>query len=434
MMARCLLRLLWFLVFLPAVAPARADLLEYLQRTEPAYVWQERNREVREHGTVHDLHLVSQVWKGITWEHQLQVYVPNRIDTPHTMLLYIMGGNADESDIQFGLRLARATRAPCAILYHLPNQPLLDGKREDDLIAETFVQFLATGDEEWPLLFPMTKSVVKAMDALQAFAGTAVGAPVRTFVVSGASKRGWTSWLAAAADPRIAAVVPAVIDMLNLEKHMPHQLETWGAYSKQLEDYTRRNLPAQMETERGRRLFGMVDPYAYRERLAMPKLLIMGTNDRYWPLDALNLYWDDLRGPKYALYLPNSGHRLEDRDRAIGSLTGFFRLVASGRPLPRLAWQHGSNGKKLQLSFTADPAPESAVMWVARSATRDFRSVHWEEKPLMGRNGAFTADVELLPEGFAAAFGEVRYRIDGELVYLSTQVYIEPPAADMPVP
>ena len=49
-----------------------------------------------------------------------------------------------------GLELARKINAPVAILYHIPNQPLLEGKlSEDDLIAETFVRYLKTKDENW---------------------------------------------------------------------------------------------------------------------------------------------------------------------------------------------------------------------------------------------------------------------------------------------
>ena len=55
----------------------------------------------------------------------------------------------------------------------------------------------------------------------------------------------------------------------------------------------------------------MVDPYSFRDRLTMPKLLINGTNDRYWTLNALDLYWNELKEPKYVVELPNAGHGLE---------------------------------------------------------------------------------------------------------------------------
>lgn len=52
------------------------------------------------------------------------------------------------------------------------------------------------------------KAVVKAMDAVQEFTAT-LGSPVTPvarYVVAGASKRGWTTWLTAAVDPRVVAI------------------------------------------------------------------------------------------------------------------------------------------------------------------------------------------------------------------------------------
>ena len=132
-----------------------------------------------------------------------------------------------------GATLAQGINAPVAVLLGIPKQPLFGGKREDDLIAETFVRYLDTGDETWLLLFPMVKSLVKAMDALEEFSEKEWETPTRKFIVNGASKRGWTAWLTAASDPRVSAIAPMVIDMLNLTAQLPHQKESFGKISDQ---------------------------------------------------------------------------------------------------------------------------------------------------------------------------------------------------------
>src|SRR5207247_7918957 len=126
--------------------------------------------------------------QGITWEHGLQVYVPAGVKPTATMFLWNQGGKPGSGSAIFGFSLAAKVNAPVAILFGIPNQPLFDGMKEDVLIAETFVRYLATQDNDWPLLFPMVKSLVRAMDALQAFADKEWGVKPTGFVVSGASK------------------------------------------------------------------------------------------------------------------------------------------------------------------------------------------------------------------------------------------------------
>ena len=129
----------------------------------------------------------------------------------------------------------------------------------------------------------------------------------------------------------------------------------------------------------------MVDPFTYRDRLTKPKLLINGTNDRYWTLDALDLYWNELEGPKYLIELPNAGHDLNDnRDWATNGLGAFFHHVITNRPMPELTWDLAKSGRRVESTLTihARPGPAAARIWTARSQSRDFRESHWESAPL----------------------------------------------------
>jgi PhoPQ-activated pathogenicity-related protein len=312
------------------------------------------------------------------------------------------------------------------VLRHVPNQPLLGDKREDELIAETFVRYLDTKDESWPLLFPMVKSAVRAMDAVQEWARENGKPPVTRFVVAGASKRGWTTWLTAAVDKRVVAIAPMVIDTLNMRAQKIHARRVWGRDSEEIDDYTRLGLTEKFDTEDGRRLWMMIDPYAYLDRLLIPKLLINGTNDRYWTLDALNLYWDDLKGPKSVVYLANAGHDLhENRTYALNGIGALFRHVTSGRPMPTLSWAHSdATGGRLRLEIRSDPAPKSAQLWVATAPTRDFREASWSPTPLARAvDGLPIAGEVARPRtGYLALHGDLEFEIDGLPYHLSTQI------------
>lgn len=410
---------------LVAPVPLLADFDAYLARPEPVYKWEKKSERTLTGGKVYDLHLVSQQWQGIIWEHRLQLFIPDAASAPKLCTLLNTGGSGGSEEALLGLMAARTTGSPFAILYNIPNQPLFGGKTEDALIVHTWLKFLETGDETWPLHFPMAKAVIKAMDAIQAFTKSAGLTPIEEFVVTGASKRGWTAWLVGASkDKRVKGIAPMVIDILNVRAQVRHQLASYGKPSEQIGDYTSAGLLEILDDDKATRLLELEDPYSYRERITMPKLIILGTNDRYWTQDALNLYWDGLVGPKWVAYIPNSGHGLEDRGRVLNVLTAFVRSIAERKPFPNLKWTYSETDKGVKLTVESDQPAKEARLFYVTAPTRDFRDQKWAYKAMSGSEHKFTAEYETPASGYAAVYGELVFERNGRTFTLTTQIRI----------
>jgi len=427
-----------------AAGPSTA-LKQYVAKPESTYQWKKRRQGILGKGDYVELTLTSQSWRDIPWRHQLFIYRPSAAVSGKQALLLVAGGRWKAEleepaqaetklpgEAHIVAALAETMRAPVAVLMQVPEQPLFGGMVEDEIISHTFAKFMETNDAEWPLLLPMVKSAVRAMDAIEEFAAAEWQIDVERFLVTGASKRGWTTWLTGAVDPRVNAIAPMVIDMLNMKPHMELQQLSFGGYSEQIEDYTEKGLQDHMDSGRGDALRSIVDPYSYRDQIRQPKLIILGTNDRYWPVDALNLYWDDLEGEKYILYVPNNGHGLRDHMRLVGTVCALHEHVTGGKSLPKLDRKFEDRGDKLRLELTSDTAPEAVRSWTAAAQTRDFREVEWDSQEVKaeGAEGRrFVVDLKKPESGFAAVFAEAEFNGRPMPFYLSTNLRVVPEAS-----
>lgn len=421
-----------------AVTPETA-LRSYLDAEDTSYQWE--IKEIISVGPIkaYDILLTSQNWKGHVWKHQLTVVVPRRVKR-QTAMLFIDGGSVNgEGEPNWrdprknGIlravgQAAWESRAITAVLKQVPMQPLYDGKREDALISMTLHNYKEDNDHTWPLLFPMTKSAIKAMDAIQELAEQELGTEVSDFLVAGASKRGWTTWLTGASeDPRVKALAPIVIDIVNMPANLNYQLEAYNEYSEEIQDYTDLGIPQGMDSEDGRNIVTMIDPYSYRHVLTQPKMIFNGTNDPFWVVDAIKHYLDSIPGQNLLHYVPNAGHDLGDGKQAFRALSSFFGYIARDKPLPVVRWSaRVSNGQAVVDIDATRKRLQGAKLWYAHSADRDFRDETWVSQDVdLSRSGSSAVTVPLPDTGYKAFYVDLIYKdLKGKKYTQSTRTFV----------
>ncbi len=408
----------------------------YLKNGDNSYTWSVRDSFQIATVKGYNLYLTSQKWRQYTWRHQLTVLVPEKVEHDGALLFVTGGSNKDEvpnwkknedgTILNLG-KIAIENKAITAVLWQTPNQPLFGDRKEDEIISYTLHQFKEDGDYSWPLLFPMVKSAVRAMDAIQDFAKNTLKKPINRFVVSGASKRGWTTWLTGSQDKRVAAIGPMVIDMLNMPVNIKYHLTAWGDYSVEIQDYVDLGIPQSMESESGRAMATMIDPYSYRQMLTMPKMIFIGTNDPYWPVDAVKNYLDSIPGKNLINYTPNAGHDLGGGKQALKSLSAFFGTTLQNKPYPECSWEFSKIGEDIALKIKAtSDLLLDAIVWSADSEDRDFRNEAFTSRSLgVEHKSEVSATVPLPKSGFRAFYVDLKYQSPNSGSYtVSTRVFV----------
>lgn len=332
------------------------------------------------------LELASQRWRSAAevdqpiWKHWLTIVEPEHVGTDIGVLVVSGGSTQGKPPAQVNpllAFLAVTTHSVVSEVRMVPNEPLkfsdeARARKEDAITAYSWDKYLRTGDETWPIRLPMTKSAVRAMDAITGFCRSAAGGnlAVDRFVVGGASKRGWTAWTTAAVDQRVVAIVPVVIDMLNIEPSLEHQYRAYGFWAPTLRDYEEMGIMGWRGTPQMRRLLAIEDPYAYRDRLSMPKFIINATGDQYFLSDSSQFYSGGLEGETYLRYVPNTDHSMRSIDAA-KNVIAFYQSILDGTPRPKYRWRFAGDGS---IRVETETKPLAVKLWQAANPTaRDFR-------------------------------------------------------------
>jgi len=428
----------------------------YVAEPDDAYAWELVHRS-NEHGaTTYIVNMTSQKWltesevDRTLWQHSLVIVKPDNA-VANTAMLFIGGGRNGQELPQTASdrtrQIAVATRSVVAELGMVPNQPLMFhndgvGRYEDDLIAYAWDQALKGSGPKWLPRLPMVKSAVRAMDTVQAVLRDDSAAPltIEQFIVAGGSKRGWTTWMTAAVDERVCAIIPIVIDVLNVKRSMDHHYAAYGFWAPAIGDYVnhkithRRNLPEYAA------LLKLVDPYAYRARFEMPKCIINATGDQFFLPDSSRFYFADLPGEKHLSYLPNSDHSLSGTS-VLETIAAFHHAIVNDSPRPEFSWTFPD---PTTIRVTSKTPPKQVILWQATNpAARDFRVLSigkaYQSITLQaGAAGEYSAKVRKPEKGWTAFYVQLEFDVGAPTsLWLSTPVRVVPdllPYADKRAP
>ena len=400
--------------------------------------------------TLHLYNMVSQEWRSpdeidrTLWQHQMVIAVPDSVISTTSMLFVGDNDNTDplpgasEVIVQIISQLALGSHTIVSAVYQVPNQPFFfpgetSGRKEDSLVGYSWDKYLDTGDTTWPVHVPMTKAVIRAMDAVQQIAPELGAYQVDDFVITGYSKRGLVTWLAGAIDTRVIAIAPGVIDFLNVAPSLENQYQSYGAFIDEFSSLLQLEVLQRLRSPEFRDLASIIDPYEYRDRLALPKLLLNSSGDEFFLPDSARFYYADLPGEKLMRYAPNTDHSLENSVTSVFdtlyTLLGWYQTLLFDLPRPELNWQLQNN----ELVASASLPPQRVRVWRASNlAARDFRKVSigeaWvDEVILPDSNGEYRTVLPQPASGYAASYIEFVYAGPAGLpMTFSTQVYITP--------
>ena len=414
----------------------------YVAKKDDVFGWKLISKTKTNTHSTYVLELTSQSWRTATdvdkpvWKHWLTITKPEKV-IHNKALLFIGGGaNSDPAPTQSSARaqqIATETNSIVADLGMVPNQPLrfTDSpempRSEDDLIAYSRVKHFSTKDDSWLVRLAMVKSGVRAMDAIQQFLKTEQ-IDVQQFVVSGGSKRGWTTWLIGAVEPRVTAIIPVVIDALNSEAITKHHFEVLGFFSPALEDYVRHGLfPHKIGTPEYQAVLAIEDPFHYKDRpaLRMPKLLINASGDQFFLPDNSQFYYSKLPAEKLLRYVPNAKHNLAGSD-ATATIIAFYQSVLNNTKRPQFTTKKDKDGT---ITITPKGQPTEVKLWQATNPKdRDFRvdvigNAYTATPVQPQKNGTYSANVAKPKTGYTAWFIELTFPGNFKL---TTEVSVTP--------
>lgn len=393
--------------------------------------------------------LFSQSWSPddmvtpVQWRHNVNIYIPELAKKQRALVVvnngtnYIKGMYTLSTPTDFSeetlTSIARNTKTIVISVSNIPNQYLTyrnDEKelKEDDSVARSWALFMQSPEQRklLPLYIPMVASVSQTLRLAKK---ELTQWDIKKFIVAGISKRGWTTWLTAIANPDVEGIIPFGIDILNTDTALKHIYHSYGGnWPISFYPYYQQAIDKKIKTPQFHQLLQIIDPLQYvnsfyKSRLAISKYIVNASGDDFFAPDNTRFYYDNLPGRKSLRIMPNMDHYTIPKITE-SAIIPFLRRYQNQQEIPYIS---GSAYKNI-LTLHISEKPVKIIRWTAiNPVARDFRyacGIRYIPHVIDIHSDNLVNIILNVPEaGWEATYIEATFN-DGYVA--TTQVYITP--------
>jgi PhoPQ-activated pathogenicity-related protein len=116
------------------------------------------------------------------------------------------------------------------------------------------------------------------------------------WVVAGASKRGWTTWMVGAVTCDTCVTIKGIIPMVpivpSLKEEVRRQYQSYNGFTFAFADYMEAGILTRFDEPAVTTMLSIVQPDEYAGRLArLPKLAVLSSDDEFMQMDWTELWY-----------------------------------------------------------------------------------------------------------------------------------------------
>jgi hypothetical protein len=180
-----------------------------------------------------------------------------------------------------------------------------------------------------------------------------------------------------------------VLDAINFVAVEHHQWRAYGGWTYALQDYLDMDIMTRLDDPNMVLLQQMEDPFFYKDRLTMPKMIVNAVMDEFQQPDDTHYWWADMPEPKHFLIAPNAEHSLITGIlEVVPAIGAWIQNLLYKERIPTLDWKISTTTGEITATLDDNSIVHSATMWYSHSCgqnawdnstnRRDWRVAHMD--------------------------------------------------------